>query len=95
MSYPLLFTPEAEQTFEAISQQLLQQWGILYVKKFKKRITRALSIITQTPHLYPLISEDSTVRKCIVHKNCSIFYTVRQHAVVVICFWDNRQEPLF
>ncbi len=95
MLHPLLFTPEAEQTFEAISQQLLHQWDFQYVKKFERRITHALGIISKTPHLYPLISKNSTVRKCIVHKNCSIFYTIEQHAITVICFWDNRQEPLF
>ncbi|MFC7523111.1 hypothetical protein ACFQRK_04110 [Parapedobacter sp. GCM10030251] len=48
MQYTLSFTPEAEDTYDSLSSQLMERWG----------------------------ERDGRI-------------------VTVICFWDNRQEPLF
>ncbi len=42
----------------------------------------------------PKAEENTEVRKCILHKNCSMLYKVYDEIIVIICFWDNRQDPL-
>lgn len=51
--------------------------------------------ITATPYIYPVADENTGVRKCILHKNFSMFYKVYDVTILIICFWDNRQEPMF
>ncbi|MEC3880973.1 type II toxin-antitoxin system RelE/ParE family toxin [Parapedobacter sp. 10938] len=95
MPYKLRFTPESEDTYDALSSQLMERWGERFVLKFERRVSKALDTLSKTPLLYPVAIEETQVRKCIVHKNCSILYKVDGRVVTVICFWDNRQEPLF
>lgn len=95
MQYTLSFTPEAEDTFDSLSSQLMERWGERHVLKFEGRVSKALDTLSKTPFIYPVTIEETQIRKCIVHKNCSILYKIEGRNVTVICFWDNRQEPIF
>lgn len=95
MIFEINFTPEAGETYDAVSSQLQERWGNKVVIRLEKKIIKCLSIISTTPFIYPVIDEQTEVRKCVLHKNCSILYRVFDSTVVVICFWDNRQEPIF
>ena len=94
MSFDVKFSVKAEETFEAVVIQLGQRWGEKFVDKFKKKLSDSLDIISVTPFIYPVAKENEELRKCILHKNCSIFYSVRGNYVEVDFFWDNRKDPI-
>lgn len=94
MIFEIKFTPEAGETYDAVISQLKQQWGDKFVIRLEKSLLKRLNIISTTPFLYPIIHEPTQVRKCVLHKNCSLLYRVFNNTVVIICFWDNRQEPI-
>lgn len=95
MTFEIRFTPEAEETFDSLMSQLQQRWGDSYVTKFEAKVFKALKTITVAPYLYPVAEETTGIRKCILHKNCSMLYRVNNFDIVVVCFWDNRQNPVF
>ncbi|WP_295791358.1 type II toxin-antitoxin system RelE/ParE family toxin [Mucilaginibacter sp.] len=95
MTFELRFTPEAEETFDSLASQLQQRWGDTYVAKFEAKVFKALKTIAGAPFLYPVVEETTGIRKCILHKNCSMLYMVNNHDIVIAYFWDNRQDPLF
>lgn len=76
MQYTFQFTPEAEDTYDSLSSQLMERWGERFVLKFEGRVSKALDTLAKTPFLYAVAIEETKLRKCIVHKNCSILYTV-------------------
>ena len=94
MSYVVKLLPEAEDTFDELIEQLQQRWGSKFVQKFENRVLKCLSIISQNPHFYAVIEDRIEIRKCVLHKNCSLFYKVNENVVSIICFWDNRQDPI-
>ncbi|WP_439698147.1 type II toxin-antitoxin system RelE/ParE family toxin [Mucilaginibacter sp. AW1-7] len=94
MNFEIRFTPEAEETFQSIVAQLRTRWGNAYVKKFKLKVAASLKTLAVTPYLYAVAEEQTQVRKCVLHKNCSMLYGIYDHTVLIICFWDNRQDPL-
>ncbi len=49
MNYTIRFTPEAEETFDALSAQLNKRWGNRYVLEFEDRVSKAIETISQTP----------------------------------------------
>ncbi len=95
MNFEVKFTPEAEETYDAVVTQLFDRWGEAFVKKFEARVSKAINIISSTPQMYPVIEDNTKIRRCVLHKNCSMLYKVSDRVVVVVCFWDNRQEPIF
>ena len=95
MIWEIRFTAEAEETYDAIIAQLDERWGEKFALKFEARLEKVLNQLSESPFLYPIVYEAMEIRRCILHKNCSLLYKVAEKQVVVLCFWDNRQEPLF
>ena len=95
MIFEITFTLEAEETYSALSKQLEQRWGKRFVEKLESRVSKCLNTITSSPHLYPIIQETTEIRKCIIHKDCSMFYRIYDTQIIIIFFWDNRQDPMF
>jgi hypothetical protein len=95
MNFQIKFTTEAEETYDAVTEQPKQTWGERFVIKFQNKVSKSLETISITPYLYPIAYENAGVRKCILHKNCSMFYRIYDDAVYILWFWDNRQDPLF
>jgi plasmid stabilization system protein ParE len=87
--------PEAEETYNSIEMQLRERWGERSVDKLQDKIRQTLKILANTPYLYPIKDETTGLRRCVLHKNCALIYKIDDYKVVVVCFWDNRQEPLF
>ena len=94
MTYLLKYSPFAIQTFKEISAQLNDRWGNKYVAEFKKRTVKVIETIRISPFLYQSIESNSNVRKGFIHKNCSVFYKVKETKIEILFFWDNRQDPM-
>jgi len=94
MSFDVRFSPRAETTFDDIIIQLESRWGDKFINKFKEKVSKSLDLIAETPLVYPVSRENPALRKCVLHKNCSLLYRVHYDNVEIVYFWDNRQEPL-
>ncbi len=94
MSLAIRFAVEAEETYDSIVSQLRERWGDKYVVKFEKKLSKVLEIIAKTPLVYPIAQENIETHKCVLHKNCSLFYKVNEDDIEIVYFWDNRQDPL-
>jgi hypothetical protein len=94
MSYRIIATPWAEQTYTLLTDQLRQRWGDDFVIKFQTKIEKCVSAILMSPYIYPIAEENMELRKCVLHKNCSMLYKVDDDVILIVCFWDNRQDPI-
>jgi plasmid stabilization system protein ParE len=94
MSLEIRFTPEAEDTFASVAVQLQAKWGEKFVIALQEKISKVNDIISDDPYIYPATGTNINVRKCVLHKNCSMIYRVNDTHIDIICFWDNRQEPM-
>ncbi len=94
MSFPVGFSIQAGETYDAIIAQLNARWGRKFVEQFEQKVTMVIGLISESPMLYPLADFGMDVHRCVLHKNCSMFYRVHETYITVLYFWDNRQEPL-
>jgi plasmid stabilization system protein ParE len=97
MSFEIRFIPTAEKTYKTLVNQLQQRWGDRFVTKLDNKIEQSLNIISASPYIYQVADESTGTRKCVLHKNCSMFYKVYEDAriIQIVWFWDNRQDPIF
>jgi len=93
MSYKIIWMPKAEATFNTILIYLEQHWGNTAVLNFFDKVEHLLTIISDQPELFPKINEEEKIRKCVIVKQVSLFYKIKEHQVDLIAFWDNRQNP--
>ena len=94
MNLPVRFSTQAGETYDAIIAQLHNRWGKKFTDKFERKVTKTISLISASPTLYPLADFGMDVHRCVLHKNCSMFYRIHATHVTILYFWDNRQEPL-
>ena len=92
--FELVFSKKANQTFDLTQKQILNKWGEISVKKFDKRVFEVLQLLAESPLIYKAVEDYPTVRKAAIHRNCALYYKVSKNRVIILFFWDNRQEPI-
>jgi hypothetical protein len=63
----------------------------IYPKKILKSITNTTSKIIDNPFLFKATSLKD-IRVAIIG-NFSLFYKTSENHIIVLAFWDNRQDP--
>ena len=61
-------------------------------KKSCKRPEEVIKYINDNPSLY-VYSKKGDAYKCVVVKQVSLFYSVKNNYIELLVFWDNRQNP--
>jgi hypothetical protein len=74
---------------------LFERWGSQTVIKFEQRVIKLLGTIIESPFIFQPTEMNAEVRKAFIHKNCSLFYKGRGQKIVILLFWDNRQDPIW
>jgi plasmid stabilization system protein ParE len=95
MLFKVIFSDDANETFELIGQQILARWGEHELNEFRKRVYKVVETISQFPTIFKVVNNIQNVHKAFIHKNCSMFYRVDGTTINVLFFWDNRQDPIF
>jgi len=55
---------------------------------------RKIQLLPKHPFMYKASVFKNNVRKSIISKQNSFFYEIQENKIVILFFWDNRQEPL-
>ncbi|MVN21624.1 type II toxin-antitoxin system RelE/ParE family toxin [Mucilaginibacter arboris] len=90
----IVFSEESIVTFQAIQAQIVFRFGQNEAEKFERRVLKTLNQISKFPAGFELVDQSSEVRKGFIHKNCSVFYQVKNSQIEILFFWDNRQKPM-
>jgi plasmid stabilization system protein ParE len=95
MHLNVIFTDEANDTFESIGEQIRAKWGDKELNEFRKRTYKVVETISKFPLVFQAAGKTESVRKAFIHKNCSMLYEIKSDRIEILFFWDNRQEPIF
>lgn len=90
----IIWSKNAQITFDAIVVYLENNFGNTVAKKFIAKANSTIQVIAKFPNLYKAISLKQSVRKATISKVCSFYYEVNEDTIVILYFWDNRQEPI-
>ena len=94
MSLDVRWTDEAEFTFDHIVSFILEHWGERSSEKFIAKTRNTLLNISRQPFLFPE-SDIENVRKALITRQSSVFYEIHSDYIMLVFFWDNRQDPIF
>ena len=91
-NYPVVWSPRAKITYNHVLEYLYEEWTIKELKAFIHRTEQVIEYISDYPNLYPF-SEEARAYRCVVVKQVSLFYRLKQDQIELLVFWDNRQNP--
>jgi addiction module RelE/StbE family toxin len=87
------WTEEATNNLESIIIYLETNWTSKELKKFFQRLEKQILLLSFFPEAYPLSSKQKKIHRCVLTKNLTIYYTVKDEYLVLLSLFDTRQHP--
>ncbi|MFZ5973412.1 MAG: type II toxin-antitoxin system RelE/ParE family toxin [Bacteroidota bacterium] len=88
----VVWSPRARITFFRILDYLAENWTNKEVENFNERTENLVELIKKSPRLFPY-SKEHDVYRCVLVRQVSLFYRIRNERIELLVFWDNRQDP--
>jgi len=92
MSYQIIWSPQANYSYQQILKYLQNRWTEREINNFIERTEEGLSFISQNTLLYRYSKQNDSY-KSVVTEQTSLIYQINQDKVELLSFWDNRQDP--
>ena len=90
----VVWSPSSKADIENISQYLMEVWGKNVLSKFLLKFNRLISQIVINPKQNPLINRNLSIRKCVITKQNTLFYRIKNHKIEIVRIYDTRQDPV-
>jgi plasmid stabilization system protein ParE len=87
------WTEEATKNIENIIFYLESNWTTKELNKFFQKLEKQLLLLSIFPGAYPVSSKNKSIHRCVFTENITIYYRVQDDWLVLISFFDTRQNP--
>ena len=87
------WTKEATNNLENIIIYLETNWTSKELSKFFQRFEKQILLLSYFPEAYPISSKQNKIHRCVLTKNITIYYTVKDEYLVLLSLFDTRQHP--
>ena len=94
MAYKIIWSPEAEKTFDEVIEYLQNNWTKKEIKNFIKKTEEIILILHNNPYLFRG-SEKVSIYEALIGKQNLLIYQINESKkkVELLNFWDTRQNP--
>lgn len=93
MALEVVWTKRAERKFDNLLEYLLEEWGDRATKNFVRKVYHFLDLLSEFPSLGSLENKKKGIRGFTIVKQVNLFYTVKENQIILLNFFDNRQNP--
>jgi plasmid stabilization system protein ParE len=87
------WAPLAENDMVNILTYLQLNWENEVVTNFIGITDRMVGQIVLNPKQFPIVNKKYMVRKCVLTKHNTLFYTIHTHRIHILRIYDTRQNP--
>ncbi len=88
----IIWTKRANRKFNEIIEFLEVEWNPTVVKNFVVRTYSIIELLAEWPYLGTLENSEHRIRGFRLTKHNKLFYRVTKKEIVVLNFFDNRQQ---
>ena len=88
------WSDEAVLTYNKTIDYLLEEWNADIAENFETKTNSLLDRLKTHKHLCPE-SNIIHLRKCVLHKNTSLIYRVKNDIIELVAFINNNTEHIF
>jgi plasmid stabilization system protein ParE len=86
------WSKEAVEDYASNIDYLLKEWTIKEAEQFVSNAADIIRIISVMPEAFP-VSNYKSIRKALVCKQINLLYLVQKSEIVLLRFWNNKQNP--
>ena len=84
-------TPRAEQNFDSIVESIKEKWGERTAKQFIQKTDDTFKLLKNYPSMGQV--EKGDIRGLQLSPQTRILYRIRGEKIVILSFFDVRQNP--
>jgi len=93
MALKVVWSKRAHQKFDHIVSYLSAEWGEKPTKEFIGKVFDFLEILAEYPEIGSIENKEKNIRGFTIVKQINIFYRIKGDHIIIILFFDNRQNP--
>ncbi len=93
MAIEIYWSKRADKKFDKILEYLLAEWGERITGMFVKKVYDFLDILSEFPEIGTIENKEKEIRGFTIVKQINIFYKVSGYKIIILDFFDNRQDP--
>lgn len=95
MKLNIIFTDDAIDILLSITEFIENKWTRKEADKFLDKVHKTLDLTSKNPYMFKSSDFKKNIRIGYISKQTSFFYKVQENEIIILFFWDNRQEPFF
>jgi len=89
----VIFSNRAKDRLEHLLEYLVKEWSEKTKDDFIKKLDRSIAQISKLPTSCPESKKIPGLFKCVVTRQTTLFYRIKDHTIQVITLFDTRQNP--
>ena len=93
MALEIRWSKQADKKFDKILEYLLEEWGGKVTRSFVKKVYDFLDILSEFPEIGTIENKEKGIRGFTIVKQVNIFYKINGDKIILLDFFDNRQDP--
>jgi len=94
MARQIVWSKMADRKFDLIIEYLLENWGESTAQSFVRESHDFIELLSHYPNLGTIENKERSIRGFVLTKQITLFYKVTNTRIVLLNFYDNRQNPL-
>jgi plasmid stabilization system protein ParE len=93
MALAIVWSKRATLRFDHIISFLIDEWGEKSAREFTLKVFDFLDTLAEFPEIGSLENKEKNIRGFTIAKQVNLYYRVKDEKIVLIIFFDNRQNP--
>ena len=93
MALEIVWSKRASLKFDQINTYLIEEWGEQSAKQFIGKVFTFLEILSEFPEIGSIENKEKRIRGFTVFKQVNVFYRIKNDKIILLVFFDNRQNP--
>ena len=93
MAYEIEFSRESVNQIRENINYLVENWSVRIADEFINKLNFKIEVISLFPYSYPKSTSTKTIRKCVVTKQMSLLYKIKNKKIIILALLDTRQSP--
>jgi plasmid stabilization system protein ParE len=89
----IFFTKRAEKNFRSIKEYIVNEWGERVADAFEAKTVDFLDLLEDFPELGVIEVAEKQIRGFQLTKQTRVFYRIKGERIIVLTFFDVRQNP--
>ena len=93
MALKIKWSKRADNSFDRIIEYLNAEWGQQVTQAFVIKTYDFLEILAEFPKIGSMQVQQKAIRGFVLIKQVIVFYKVQGSSIILIDFFDTRQDP--